>query len=91
MKSMVTTALRGIAAGMALNSLICLISSYVLRLGYYAPCFVSLAEICGGELNAALVQTCAFGLAGAVAALLMRLAHHVRVHVHAPHAHQGAY
>lgn len=66
MKGFLLALIRGAAAGMALNSAICLISSYWLRLGYYAPCFVALTEPCGGELNAALVQTCAFALAGAV-------------------------
>lgn len=66
MKGFLHALVRGAAAGMALNSAICLISSYWLRLGYYAPCFVALTEPCGGELNAALVQTCAFALAGAV-------------------------
>ena len=66
MKGFLHALVRGAAAGMALNSAICLISSYWLRLGYYAPCFVALTEPCGGELNAALMQTCAFALAGAV-------------------------
>ena len=66
MKGFLPALIRGAAAGMALNSAICLISSYWLRLGYYAPCFVALTEPCGGELNAALVQTGAFALAGAV-------------------------
>ena len=59
----------GFAAGVTLNSIICFASSYLLRLGYYAPCFVGLTEPLGGELNAALVQACAFGLAGIVIAL----------------------
>ena len=49
--------------------IICFASSYRLRLGYYAPCFVGLTEPLGGELNAALVQACAFGIAGSVVAL----------------------
>ena len=67
---MLIAALRGIAAGMALNSAICLASSYWLRLGYYAPCFVALTEPCGGELNAALVQNCAFAIAGAAIGMI---------------------
>ena len=62
--------LRGFTAGVALNCVICLFSSYWLKLGYYAPCIVSLTEPCGGELNAALVQACACGLIGSAAALL---------------------
>ncbi len=56
-------------AGVTLNSIICFASSYGLRLGYYAPCFVGLTEPLGGELNAALVQAGAFGIAGSVVAL----------------------
>ena len=59
----------GFMAGVTLNSIICFASSYGLRLGYYAPCFVGLTEPLGGELNAALVQAGAFGIAGSVAAL----------------------
>lgn len=70
MKKILIAALRGAAAGMALNSAICLISSYWLKLGYYAPCFVGLAEPCGGELNAALAQTGAFAALGAVLGLI---------------------
>ena len=55
---------------MALNSAICLFSSYWLKLGYYAPCFAGLAEPCGGELNAALAQTGAFAALGAVLELI---------------------
>ena len=65
-------ALLGATAGMGLNAGICLISSYWLHLGYYAPCFVALTEPCGGELNAALVQAGAFGLLGAAVTLLVR-------------------
>ena len=65
-------ALLGVLAGLGLNAAICLISSYWLRLGYYAPCFVALTEPCGGELNAALVQATAFGALGGAIALLAR-------------------
>lgn len=41
--------LRGFTAGVALNCVICLFSSYWLKLGYYAPCIVSLTEPCGGR------------------------------------------
>ena len=70
MKKILIAALRGAAAGMALNSAICLISSYWLKLGYYAPCFAGRAEPCGGELNAALAQTGAFAALGAVLGLI---------------------
>ena len=66
MKRILISILRGAAAGVALNCAICMISSYWLKLGYYAPCFVGLEEPCGGELNGALVQACAFALAGAI-------------------------
>lgn len=67
-----TALLRGVLTGVALNSAVCLLSSYGLRLGYYAPCFAGLAEMCGGELNAALVQTCFFALTGMAGALIVR-------------------
>ena len=70
MKGFLHALIRGAAAGMALNSAICLISSYWLRLGYYAPCFVALTEPCGGELNGALVQNGVFAVAGAFAGLI---------------------
>ena len=66
MKRILTSILCGAAAGIALNCAICMISSYWLKLGYYAPCFAGLEEMCGGELNAALAQACAFSLAGAI-------------------------
>ena len=72
--------LRGFTAGVALNCVICLFSSYWLKLGYYAPCIVSLTEPCGGELNAALVQACACGLIGSAAALLDAALHHIKAH-----------
>ncbi len=65
-------ALLGVLAGLGLNAAVCLISSYWLHLGYYAPCFVALTEPCGGELNAALVQAAAFGALGGAIALLAR-------------------
>ena len=42
MKRILISILRGAAAGVALNSAICMISSYWLKLGYYAPCFAGL-------------------------------------------------
>ncbi len=69
MKKSITRALTGFVAGVALNSVLCIICSYVLRLGYYAPCFAGLTESCGGELNGALMQTCAFGLIGSTVGL----------------------
>ena len=70
MKHALFAALRGAGMGMALNSVICLASSYWLKLGYYAPCFVALMEPCGGELNGALVQNGVFAVAGAFASLI---------------------
>ncbi|MDO4836937.1 MAG: hypothetical protein Q4B32_00955 [Clostridia bacterium] len=69
MKKQIAEAVTGFAAGVALNGVICLAFSYTLRLGYYAPCFAGLTEICGGELNGALMQTCAFGLTGSAVGL----------------------
>lgn len=69
LKTILRRLVGGLMAGVTLNSIICLASSYGLRLGYYAPCFVGLTEPLGGELNAALVQAGAFGIAGSVVAL----------------------
>lgn len=70
MKRYLTGTITGLIAGIALNGMICLACSYALRLGYYAPCFTGLTEMCGGELNGALMQTCAFGLIGIAAGLV---------------------
>ena len=70
MKHVLFAALRGAGMGMALNSVICLASSYGLKRGYYAPCFVALMEPCGGELTGALVQNGVFAVAGAFAGLI---------------------
>ncbi len=60
--------IRVFLTGMGVDALVCLISSYVLRLGYYAPCFTALTEPCGGELNAAAVQALFFGAVGVLTA-----------------------
>lgn len=72
-KHFLLRAARGLTAGLAINFLVCLVSSYALRLGYFAPCFTALAEPCGGELNAALVQAAAFGGIGALLRGAVRL------------------
>ena len=64
---------RGFLAGVAFNCALCLASSFWLRLGYYAPCFVALTEPCGGELNAALAQALAFGLSGTLVSAVRML------------------
>lgn len=69
LKTILRRLVGGLMAGVTLNSIICFASSYGLRLGYYAPCFVGLTEPLGRELNAALVQAGAFGIAGSVVAL----------------------
>ena len=51
----------GFLLGAALNQTVNFLMSYVLRLGYYAPCLTMLDEIFGGELNAAAAQ--ALGIA----------------------------
>ena len=61
---------QGILAGIALNQLLNLLFSYGLHLGYYAPCLVSLPEMLGGELNAALFQTMLAGIIGGAAGTL---------------------
>ena len=70
--------LLGCAVGMTVNSLICLISSYALHLGYYAPCFVVLTEPCGGELNAALVQNAAFACFGGLIGCILQIIQNYR-------------
>ena len=70
--------LLGCTVGMTVNSLICLISSYALHLGYYAPCFVALTEPCGGELNAALAQNAAFACLGGLVGCIFQIIQNYR-------------
>lgn len=62
----------GLAAGVAINELIALAASYVLRLGYYMPCLASLPEQVGGELNAVTLQMILCGLVGMTVGILCR-------------------
>ena len=47
LKTILRRLVGGLMAGVTLNSIICFASSYGLRLGYYAPCFVGLTEQIG--------------------------------------------
>lgn len=86
MRTLVMTLLHGAAAGIALNSLLCLGASYGLHLGYYAPCFTWFTEQFGGELNAALVQMGVFALLGAALALTYGGLRHLHGHRREVHA-----
>lgn len=68
MKKLVSLMACGFAFGVTANCLFSFATSYLLQMGYYASCLVSLMEPLGGELNAALFQTCVCGAAGAVIA-----------------------
>lgn len=72
MKKLYRIMLGGLA-GAGLNQVMNLLVSYLLHLGYYAPCLVALNEAFGGELNAALMQTLAAALLGAGAGLALTL------------------
>ena len=61
---------KGAMHGMALNQMISMGMSYLLRLGYYAPCLAGLGEVFGGELHAALAQTMAFALVFGVGGMM---------------------
>ncbi|MGN0762594.1 MAG: hypothetical protein ACI4MK_04360, partial [Aristaeellaceae bacterium] len=61
---------KGAVLGMAMNQIISLVMSYILGLGYYAPCLAGLGEVFGGELNAALAQAMAFAFVFGVAGML---------------------
>lgn len=64
----------GLIAGVALEHVIALLTSIILRMGYYSPCLVSLPERVGGEINAVIWQTalCALfcGVVGAFSVFL---------------------
>lgn len=64
MKSILVSGIIGFLAGIAVNQTVNLLMSYVLGLGYYAPCFAALDERFGGELNAAAMQMLCAALLG---------------------------
>lgn len=68
--------LTGMCAGIAAEHLLSYILSIHLRLGYYAPCLVTLPEMVGGELNAMALQIGAFALSGGLAGIATALPHH---------------
>ena len=55
----------GAISGVATNYLAAITLSYVLRLGYFAPCLASLPEQVGGEMNAVVLQLALCALLGA--------------------------
>lgn len=61
----------GFLLGAALSQAGNLLLSYMLKLGYYAPCLAALNEVFGGELNAAAAQWLGAGLLGAGIGLAM--------------------
>lgn len=54
----------GFAVGIAVDYVAAMITSFVLKLGYFMPCLASLPEQVGGEMNAVLLQAMTCGLAG---------------------------
>lgn len=64
MKQIITFWLSGAAAGMAFELLAAVALSAVLHLGYVMLCPAWLPECVGGEINAVLLQTALFALAG---------------------------
>ena len=64
MKNIRNGGLVGLLAGIAVNQTVNLLMSYMLSLGYYAPCFAALDERFGGELNAAAMQMLCAALLG---------------------------
>ena len=71
----------GITMGISINQILNLALSYALHLGYYAPCFVALPEIAGGELQAALLQTAVMAGMGGVIGLLAGVGKKLKMHL----------
>ena len=57
LKKMLARGGMGLIVGIALEHVIALATSIGLKMGYYAPCLVSLPERVGGEIKAVLWQT----------------------------------
>lgn len=67
MRKVLFYGLAGAAVGLSANQALNLLLSYALHLGYYAPCWVALPEIAGGELNAVFLQMAVTAGAGGIA------------------------
>ena len=55
----------GFTAGIAVDYIVAMVVSFVLKLGYFMPCLASLPEKVGGEMNAVVLQAMIFGIIGA--------------------------
>lgn len=80
MKTLLRSAARGFLWGILAHYLFTLGISLILRLGYYAPCLVSMGERFGGELNGALVECLCAAILGAGLALLLPIHKRLRAH-----------
>ncbi|MGN0753666.1 MAG: hypothetical protein ACI4ME_04335 [Aristaeellaceae bacterium] len=76
MKHLLACGAIGMLSGIAMNQLLSLLMSYMLNLGYYAPCFTWLSEYFGGELNAATIQMLCAALLGMVVSIVIGLIGH---------------
>lgn len=65
LKCLFLRALHGFTAGATFHLILMMLASYALRLGYVAPCIMSLSEAIGGELKATLLQIGCFSMTGA--------------------------
>lgn len=83
-RSWLVSGLNGLTAGVAANAIALWGFSQALRLGYCAPCLMSLPEKVGGEMNAALLQMIAAGLLGFIVGLLYRGAARYRLSDYRP-------
>ena len=57
--------LTGFMAGVAVDYIAAIVTSFILKLGYFMPCLAFLPEQVGGEMNAVLLQAMICGLTGA--------------------------
>ena len=80
MKTLLRSAARGFLWGILAHYLFTLGISLILRLGYYAPCLVSMGERFGGELNGALVDCLGAAILGAGLMLLLPIRKCLRAH-----------
>ena len=80
MKTLLRSAARGFLWGILAHYLFTLGISLILRLGYYAPCLVSMGERFGGKLNGALVECLCAAILGAGLALLLPIHKRLRAH-----------
>lgn len=72
LKSFLLSGYIGFTLGTMLNTLVLIIYSQKLKLGYCAACITWLPEHVGGEINGALVEFLFCGMVGLVIALIIR-------------------